>query len=227
MYTKEIKLLNGEVINIELSSQALENHFNIPTNCTKEILSQFNDQNYYEKFIDKNDKIILDFGANVGLFAIHVSQWAEKIYCVEPTENHFNLLTLLTSKYSNIDRTQAEISNKTGKEIFHMSNSNTTTNSLLVRDGASVEVNSFSMRDFAKFKGLEKIDFVKMDIEGSELIVLDHDTIDFISTHVSKILIEFHINIQQSIDHFMSIFSSLGYATEQFAHDAIFCKKIN
>jgi FkbM family methyltransferase len=225
MNTREIKLINGRVINIELNTQSLENHFNIPSNCTIEILRQFNDQNYYEKFIDKNDKIILDLGANIGLFAIHVSPWAEKIYCLEPTANHFNLLTLLTSKYSNIDRTQAAISNKTGKEIFHISNSNSTTNSLFNRDGISVEVDSFSISDFAKLKGLEKIDFIKMDIEGSELIVLDSDTINFISSHVSKILIEFHINIQESINQFISIFNSFGYITEQFAHDAIFCKK--
>ena len=230
MDKRNLKLIDGSIITIELNSLELENHFNDTRNCTKEILTQFNDQDYYNKFIDKNDKIILDLGANIGLFALHISPWAKKIYCVEPTPNHFNLLTKLTESYSNINRIQGAISDKTGTDIFYSFFSNTTMNSLINRGENSFEVNSYSIKDLIQSLKLKKVDFIKMDIEGSETIALNEDVISFMSNIVSKILIEFHevggVGYTEQRAIFEQIFIKYGYEIKHFGPDGLFCLKL-
>ena len=42
-----LKLIDGSIIDLNLNSEDLQNHFNDRRNCTLEILHQFNDLNYY------------------------------------------------------------------------------------------------------------------------------------------------------------------------------------
>ena len=112
METRNIKLIDGTDYVINLETTKLTQHFNTWNNYTKEILEHFNSKNYYQDFVKPEDKNILDLGANVGLFALYVTPWAEKIVCVEPTPSHFNLLKDLTKNFKNIDCTQSAVSNE-------------------------------------------------------------------------------------------------------------------
>jgi len=223
------KLINGQTHTIELATQELRNHFDDNHNCTKEILHQFNNLDYYTQFITPDDKIILDLGGNVGLFAIHVTPWAEKIITVEPTPSHFALNEQLTSQFNNITRLQAAVSNITGTTKFFLFESNSTMNSLIDRSGNFIMVDTITIPDIiSKFK-LKTVDFIKIDIEGSETIALDEHIISILSTKVAKILIEFHevngISYEMQRDRYEPIFQKFGYETKQFGPDGLFCNK--
>ncbi len=227
------KLIDGTDYIIELNTPELIDHFNDIKNCTQEILHQFNDLNYYANYISKDDKIILDLGGNIGLFALHVTPWADKIITVEPTPHHFTLNEQITGKFNNVIRLQAAVANKTGIIDFYEYSSNTTTNSLQCGHGSNkITVNSITIPDIMLKFNLSKIDFLKMDIEGSELTVLIEKTIEFLSKHVCKILIEVHEINDTTFDIYRDLYSSLfrkyGYNVEYFNADGMFCTiKIN
>jgi len=147
METRQEKLIDGSLYTIELNTQELADHFNNPHNCTKEILHQFNELSWYSEYLTKDDKVILDLGGNVGLFAIHVTPWADRIITVEPTPSHFNLNTQLTGKFPQVERIQAAISNTTGQMTFYTFPSNTTMNSLINRGGESFTVDCITIPD--------------------------------------------------------------------------------
>ena len=229
METRQEKLIDGSLYTIELNTSELISHFNNPNNCTKEILHQFNELAWYSEYLTANDRIILDLGGNIGLFAIHVTPWADRIITVEPTPSHFTLNEQLTSKFSNIERLQAAISNETGKIPFFTFPSNTTMNSLINRGGDYFMVDSITIPDLINKLNLTRVDFIKLDIEGSETIALNDDIIKSFSDKVAKILIEFHevngIGYTQQREMFEQIFIKYGYDIKHFGPDGLYCFK--
>lgn len=229
METRQQKLIDGSMYAIELDTEELIGHFDNPANCTKEILHQFNELSWYSEYLAPDDKIILDLGGNIGLFALHVTPWADRIITVEPTPSHFTLNEQLTSKFNNIERIQAAISNETGKIPFFTFPSNTTMNSLINRGGNHFMVDSITIPDLIKKLELPHVDFIKLDIEGSETIALSEDVIRSISDKVAKILIEFHevngIGYTEQRAIFESIFTKYGYKTNHFGPDGLYCYK--
>ncbi len=228
-----MKLVDGSDYTIKLSTEELQNHFNNPTNCTVEILHQFNELSWYSEYLTKDDKVILDLGGNIGLFAIHAAPWAERIVTVEPTPSHFNLNTQLTNKFPQIERIQAAISNYTGKINFYTFDSNSTMNSLINRSltnrGGGLVVDCITIPDLIEKLNLRYVDFIKLDIEGSETIALNDDIIKSISDKVSKILIEFHevggVGYSEQRAKFETVFIKYGYDTKHFGPDGLYCYK--
>ena len=232
METRQQKLIDGTLYTIELNTNELINHFNDSNNCTNEILHQFNELSWYSEYLTDDDKIILDLGGNIGLFALHVTPWADRIITVEPTPSHFDLNTQLTSKFPQIERIQTAISNTTGQMNFYTFPFNTTMNSIINRGGSSFTVDCITIPDLIEKLGLNHVDFIKLDIEGSETIALNDDIIKAFSDKVKKILIEFHevggIGYTEQRAIFEQIFIKYGYNTKHFGPDGLYCyKQIN
>jgi FkbM family methyltransferase len=231
METRQQKLVDGSLYTIELNSDELKRHFNDVANCTNEILHQFNELSWYSEYLTRDDKIILDLGGNIGLFALHVMPWAEKIFTVEPTPSHYELNTQLTNKFPNIERIQAAISNYTGQTNFYTCRGNSTMNSLINRDGSLFTVDCITIPDLIEKLKLKHVDFIKLDIEGSETIALTDDIIKSFSDKVAKILIEFHevngIGYTEQRTIFEQIFIKYGYKTKHFGPDGLYCYKQN
>ena len=229
METRQEKLIDGSMYVIELNTQELADHFNNPANCTKEILHQFNELSWYSEYLTSDDKVILDLGGNIGLFALHVTPWAEKIITVEPTPGHMKLNKHITGKFPSVIHLQAAISDKTGQIPFFTFGSNTTMNSLINRGGDYFTVDCTTIPDLIENYNLDRVDFIKIDVEGSETIALNEDIIKYMSNKVSKILIEFHevngIGYTEQRAIFESIFIEYGYATTHFGPDGLYCFK--
>ncbi len=230
METRQMKLIDGSNYTIELPTKELQDHFNNPSNCTFEILHQFNELSWYSEYLSKDDKIILDLGGNIGLFALHVTPWADRVITVEPTPSHYNLNTQLTSKFKQVERIQAAISNTTGQMTFYTFSSNTTMNSLINRGGDSFTVDCITIPDLIEKLDLKRVDFIKLDIEGSETIALNEDIIKSISDKVAKILIEFHevggVGYTEQRAIFEQIFIKYGYEIKHFGPDGLYCCKL-
>lgn len=224
---KTLKRLDGSFIEIDLQEEDLRNHFSNPINYTDVIIDQFNTLNYYQNFISETDKTILDIGANVGLFALHVSSSADKIICIEPTPSHFTLLQKTTKNFVNVKCVHGAVSNQNGTTNFYTSHSNTTTNSLIPRDvRETIQVPTFTIEKIVNDQKLERVDFVKMDIEGSEYIVLDDKTLEYISENIPKILIEFHdVHSNNQVPKYIKLFSDLGFEYNHFHFDSVFFYK--
>lgn len=235
--SRTIRLINDENYEIEFTDESIANHFNEPKNCTKEILIQTNDVKIYDGVIEEDDKVILDLGANIGLFAIHATPYADKIYCLEPTPSHFQILTKLTSKFDNIERIEGALADETGTIDFFEFSGNSTMNTLFRRepDSNPITVNSYSLPDLIEKLNLDKVDFCKIDIEGSEIIALNDSIIEAVSNKVKKFFIEFHwyagVSFARYCEIYKEVFERHGYTVkgfetyQKFGPDTLYCYK--
>lgn len=130
-----------------------------------------------EVFIEESDYII-DAGANIGLFSALAAVKAKKgrVYSFEPVPYVQSLLKETVQYYDNINIIPAALSDYTGKSIINI-NKEEHTMSSLSRDNNNAEHNKevvdvYTIDQFVKENKLDRVDFIKADIEGAERFML-------------------------------------------------------
>lgn len=130
-------------------------------------------------------KVIFDIGANRGDTAIKYSNLfpTAKVYAFEPFAETFIKLKDNVKDYPNINIYNFAIAEKIGETIFY-SNKNEDTNSILssskiglssdeqVKTIGQAIVNTETIDSFCLNHKIEKIEILKMDIQGAELLAL-------------------------------------------------------
>src|SRR2546427_2522014 len=161
----------------------------------------FFEQDYRCLTIRPND-IVLDAGANTGLFSISVASRCRKVIAVEPSPEAFNLLKLnkRINKATNVVLINKALSDHDGYvtmagdsatfkiEEHGIMISSTTIDSLLADLDVSVDV-------------------VKMDVEGAEMECLDGSYLQ----HVREIVVETH----GTEDSVVRILEKYGFKTSK------------
>lgn len=127
--------------------------------------------------IGLND-IVLDCGANIGIFSVYASKKAKMVYAFEPGKNE--IASLYKNKtFNNCNNikiiSKAVLDNSRNARLVLLG----VVSSYLVskekkenkeesdiKDVSNIE--TISIDEFVEKEGLEKVDFIKMDIEGSE-----------------------------------------------------------
>lgn len=123
--------------------------------------------------------VILDIGANIGLFTIAAAQAYPEahIYAVEAMpHNYKNLcLNLQENGITNVTATQVAIAGHNGKLSLtqHPTNSGGGTIHHLVDGFPQFEVTCLTLSEYLRLQGISRVRFLKMDIEGSEYAVLN------------------------------------------------------
>lgn len=134
---------------------------------------------------------ILDLGANTGLSAAYFYRHfpLAGIYCVEPDQKNMSVLKLNVEDLipkDNIHLLQAAVGRADGEaELVHSRYAY----NQRVDERTNGTVTVLSMNSILSHFNLEKVDLVKMDIEGAESLVL---TDDRWLKRVRAIFIEFH-----------------------------------
>jgi len=125
------------------------------------------------------EDIVLDCGANIGIFSIYAAKKAKMVYALEPSEDE------ITSLYENktlnncnnikiIPKAVLDISKNAKlclvENVSHFIVSPGIKYSVLKDnvDEKMVSIKTISIDEFVKEENLKRIDFIKMDIEGSE-----------------------------------------------------------
>ncbi|WP_414568110.1 FkbM family methyltransferase [Nostoc sp. CCY 9925] len=138
--------------------------------------------------------VILDFGANIG---ISTAYFAEKypqalIIALEPSLASFELLKKNTQSYDNVICLQAAV----WKESCELFLQNPEDEDWALRFGESKNsssnlVQAISVKDLMRQYNINKIDIMKIDIEGAEKDLFSGNFQDWIHS-VNTYLIEFH-----------------------------------
>ena len=150
---------------------------------------------YHNEFVNiENKDLVIDIGFNYGLFSIETLKYnPSKIIAFEPNPK---LVKTFNENFNaqKIALYQKAVSSNRGKIIFYENvvpgmssiyqevNNNYTNN--------SYEVESINLNDFLVEHNLEKIDYLKIDCEGSEYEIVD--SIKIFLPNVRKMAIEFH-----------------------------------
>ena len=126
----------------------------------------------------KPGDIVIDAGSWIGDFAAYASaKGAEKIYAFEPTEPGFSYLCKTAELNKGIVPVKLGISNKTASASIFTDARNTGANSLLqdmcVGRHETSQINTTTIDEFVRANALERVDFIKADIEGYERHMLE------------------------------------------------------
>jgi len=130
------------------------------------------DLKHLHKFIKSTDTVI-DVGANIGYYTLMMAQLANKVYALEADQLNFEILkqNVEINNYRNVHLFNKAVTASTSQVKLYKSDicigmhriypSKYTTSNF-------IEVKSVALDDIIK----EKIGFIKIDVEGSELGVL-------------------------------------------------------
>jgi FkbM family methyltransferase len=148
-----------------------------------------------KKCIKQGDAVI-DIGANIGYYTLIFARLVGeegKVYAFEPEPGNFSLLkkNVEINGYKNIILVQKAVSNETGKARLYLSKSNAVDHRIYdTHDGRScIEIGSIRLDDY--FSNNNKINFIKMDIQGAEGKALQGMTQILKSNHDLKVMMEF------------------------------------
>lgn len=138
-------------------------------------------EEYETELFKKNIKygdVVVDIGANIGYHTLIAAELVGKkghVYAFEPDTNNFQLLSknVRENKYKNVTLINKALSNKKGKSKLFLSNEDNY-GDLRIFDSndnrRSVTINQITLDSY--FKKKQKINLIKMDVQGAEGLVL-------------------------------------------------------
>jgi len=129
--------------------------------------------------------VCLDVGANIGLYSLGLSSLAPRgrIYGFEPSPSAYGHLqeNLEVNRAANVDACNLAVSDSTGTVHFHdfsffsAGSFSSDEGSLLSSESygsQSFEAATTTLDEFVADRKLDRVDFIKVDVEGAELSVL-------------------------------------------------------
>jgi FkbM family methyltransferase len=123
---------------------------------------------YKEINLAAND-VVIDAGANIGMFSALASYKGATVFSFEPVPYNQQLLELTKSLNKNITVCPFALSDKTGKMRLSMEeDDNIGSFSENISAKNSFEVDAITLDEFVSKNKIEKISFIKADIEGAE-----------------------------------------------------------
>ncbi len=187
----------GNVIDLS-SSENYKNHAFAEHSCVVHILKQFN-TDFYWFLKDQEDLNMIDLGANIGLFSIFAAPVCEKVFSVEPTPSHFALMEELVdlAGVKNIELLNLAVGLEDGEAEFNIHERNSTMNSFISHrtdphSGKTVKVKTQTLNSIIDSLDVDRIGFVKMDIEGFENEVVFEESFEEAVTKIDGLYVEVH-----------------------------------
>ncbi len=172
----------------------------------------------------KSGMTVVDLGANIGYYTLILARGVTpggRVYAIEPFPENIDVLkrNIQINGYEKlVEFSQLAISDKLGKtELFIGTGDNV--HSIIDHFGnkqGSIEVETMSLFDFQE--GRLSFDFIRMDIEGAEVMVVDGMAEMFKKGHFPKIFFEVHTTGDITPDpkyvHMLSILHEAGYRSK-------------
>jgi len=120
-------------------------------------------------------QVILDLGAYIGLSAIYFKFRCPdaKIICVEPSPENYKILEMNTAPYDDIHTIEAAVWHNNNKLASPFQLDGDWGNRIAEDEKGDIE--SITINDIIKKYKLKRIDFLKMDVEGSERNIFENN----------------------------------------------------
>ncbi|MCX2743957.1 FkbM family methyltransferase [Mangrovivirga sp. M17] len=193
-------------------------NFNIQTPDVPLVINLINEifleKTYFFEF-DTKDPFIIDCGANIGIATLYFKSIYpdSEILCFEANPDLFTFLNqnIIVNKLYNITPVNAALSFKSGDVTLYIPESNPFLNASLVRENTKnkqIIVNAVRLSDFI---GEKAVDLLKIDIEGSENMVINELINSGKIDLINKIILEFHQNTGIGKDDLIKLLIKEGF----------------
>jgi len=153
----------------------------------------------YNNFIgNKENLVIFDIGANIGMFTLYARKKAKMIYAMEPSPEHIPCLQKMIefNELKNVTLIPKAISNYNKMSNFYLQR-NKTSDSLYQAVDISMVVDMVQVecirmdKVFEDYK-IDHVDFMKFDAEGIESEVFGGDAFAKVANKIDTIVFEMH-----------------------------------
>jgi FkbM family methyltransferase len=148
----------------------------------------------------------IDIGAHIGIYTLYAHRLMSRkpecfrIVAVEPHPHSYSILERKIMGLTSVDLVKEAVYVKDGETIFHLGSlhrsSSVTPTEHHVKgglvSGEAIYVKSVRIDSLIRRLGLERVDLLKMDIEGAEYIILTDPTLDL--SVVENMIVEVHYN---------------------------------
>lgn len=156
-------------------------------------------------FTIKRTDVVIDIGANVGLFAAcAANQTTRNVYCFEPSRANFAALEQhrRMNRLDNMVLVNKAVSDRTEVVKLYLHDNNCGAHSLVLdkNDGLKFdeekceEVQCLSLREAFDEFGIDRCDFLKIDCEGAEGKILFALPAEYFK-RIERLAIEYHANV--------------------------------
>lgn len=176
------------------------------------------------KFKSQNTKLkIIDCGANIGLSVIYFKKLypESKIIAFEPDPKIFNVLSsnIKYGRLENVELIQKGVSDTQGNIAFIPDNADGGRLISGKENAEQILVETVKLSDYLS----EKVDFLKIDIEGEEVKVIEECKNQL--KNVENIFIEYHsfVDKEQQLDKLLKILHDTGF--RYYVHHVGYPKK--
>lgn len=176
---------------------------------------------YVDSFNQRNDMVVLDIGANIGVVTQYMRDHAKKLIAVEPSTEHFEALkkNVEFNKWDNVVPVNAAIADKDGEMQLNVNTNNRTCHSLTLNYGQGGEtVKTICFETLLKENDIDHVDYVKFDVEGAEELILMGESFAKVADKIDQIMVEFHFpDFPKIVEHMQK----LGFKARRYDSSAI------
>ena len=256
MIGPRFEIINGVYIEIYdgenlLYKESYDFGENIKIQLNKQIYYDENDTNswasFYEIFIKRSyesnlvkldvDDVVVDLGANIGMFTLFASQKAKKVYSIEPLPETYNSLVKNTEEVNNVITLNKALYSKE-EEMEFVKNEISISSSFFRKkpNSETIKVKTINFNNFVREYNIDRINYLKIDIEGAEFDLFENIDENYLQNNIDKIFMEIHImnenfklnNILNKIDkYFLYNIESENQDTYGIKHYLISCLNKN
>ena len=188
---KTEKIYKKEIIfkNIEIKKSVLEFSDEDPTFFN---YNEFFVDKIYDELNLKNLNICFDIGSNVGLFTKYLKlNDCNKIFCFEPNKTAFNSLQKNLKNENEVELFNLAVSYNNDALRLYIDDNNSLISSAHDIKNNYYDVETITLKDIFDRNKIQKVDFIKIDIEGMEFDLIENLE-DSIFQKIDKFLIEYH-----------------------------------
>jgi len=174
---------------------------------------------YTRHFSIPRGALVVDVGANVGVFSVFASRTARLVYSLEPASANFSRLVSNVSGVEKIVPLNLACAGQDGPAILDLTNdpvSFSLKTTALQPKQETVE--AMCRGTFFERYRISHCDFLKLDCEGSEFdIILESEPSIF--KRVSRIVMEYHDHLSEKFSHYdlLERLESLGYQARAYS----------
>lgn len=176
----------------------------------------------YQKYLplQKEGTLALDIGAHIGIVSLYLSKYFEEVISLEPSKQHFECLgrNIVSNNATNITMYNNALYIKEGEFPFGGPDSNQTMRSLHVatwQDGKHNEmVKAITIERLFETEKIEKVDFMKLDVEGSEVEIISSAGFKRVAPKIELIVGESHSFAGRHPNQIKEAFKNAGFDYE-------------
>lgn len=194
-----------------------------PFDCLFHNFSEMFIDKKYDFLFDSKLDVVLDIGANAGTFSkLFLEKGANKVYAFEPVSEALINLDFVAANNPNLKVIKKAVHTDNDGLTFYVDSGNSTISSFdpehvnYDHTGHIVktEVPTITLKSFTHQEKLDKIDLIKIDIEGAEYNLLENLE-DEIFDITDSILVEWHDNNDQRVVKLINKLESKGFTIDK------------